>query len=93
MDREELVEAVAQLLTETSDAHHEAFHEHDGDDPEWPLWYAEYLLDRLEPLLDADLTRSELVYALVRAERERRGDSSSERWPEYYGGWLVDHYA
>jgi hypothetical protein len=91
MDPEELVEAIAQLFEETSEAHHGAFR--DGDDPEWPLWYADYMIDRLEPLLDADLTRSELVYALVRMERERRGDASSDDWPTYYAGWLIDHYA
>ena len=88
-----MVEAIAELLRETAEAHHRAFLDADGDDPDWPLWYSEYMLDPLEPLLDASLTRSELVYALVQAERDRMKDDSGTDWQEYYGAWLVERYA
>jgi len=52
-----MVERLAALFKETGDAHHEAFLETDGEDPEWPLWYAKYLQDRLTPFLAAPLTR------------------------------------
>ncbi len=32
----------------------------DGFDPEWPLYYADHLLGRLNELLGAKLTKSEL---------------------------------
>ena len=31
------------LLREVGEAHHQAYIETDGADPEWPLWYADYL--------------------------------------------------
>ena len=31
------------LFREVGEAHHQAYIETDGADPEWPLWYAEYL--------------------------------------------------
>ena len=43
-------EQIAQLLLQTGQAHHAAYFEADGADPDWPLWYAEYLQKRLPPL-------------------------------------------
>ena len=34
-------EQIAELLALTGKTHHAAFIEVDGDDPEWPLWYAD----------------------------------------------------
>ena len=42
-----LTSRVAALLEETGKAHHEAFASTGGDDPEWPLWYANHARDRL----------------------------------------------
>ena len=35
---------LASLFEETGQAHHRAFEKTDGMDPDWPLWYAGYLL-------------------------------------------------
>ena len=35
------------LFHEVGEAHHRAYIETDGADPEWPLWYADYLQERL----------------------------------------------
>ena len=40
------------LFHEVGEAHHRAYIETDGADPEWPLWYADYLRERLEELLE-----------------------------------------
>jgi glutaredoxin len=77
-------ERLAALFKQTGDAHHEAFRETDGDDPEWPLWYAEYLEDKLTPFLAAPLTRSRLVFCLIGADDEHRATESDMPWPEYY---------
>src|SRR3954471_10797358 len=37
------------LFHEVGEAHHQAYIETDGADPEWPLWYADYLRDKLAP--------------------------------------------
>jgi hypothetical protein len=56
---------------EVGEAHHQAYIETDGADPEWPLWYADYLRERLGDLLDAGFTKSELVHMLVLAANEQ----------------------
>ena len=60
------IEKLSQLLLETGHAHHQAFIETDGEDPEWPLWYADYLMDRLPAALGRELTKSEIT-AIVTA--------------------------
>jgi len=58
------------LFREVREAHHQAYIETDGSDPEWPLWYAEHLRERLGGLLNASLTKSELVYLLILVANE-----------------------
>jgi len=80
---------IADLLRETGEAHHEAFIETDGADPEWPIWYAGYLQERLGQQLDRQFTRSELVYLLVLAERDHAAEAPAEPWPDFYAQVLL----
>jgi glutaredoxin len=84
MDDATQIERLAALFEQTGQAHHEAFRDTDGDDPEWPLWYAEHLQERLQPFLAAPLTRSRLVFCLIGADDEHRATESDVPWPEYY---------
>ncbi|HEY7704422.1 MAG TPA: hypothetical protein VID03_06275 [Acidimicrobiia bacterium] len=81
-------EQLAALLTEVSEAHHDAFADVDGADPEWPLWYAQRMVGRTRALLGPDLTESRLVYLLVAASRvpPREG----EAWPRAYARFMVE---
>lgn len=81
------VAALAALLEEAGRAHHRAFT--DGTDPEWPLWYAEYLQPRLVEMGEAELTRSELVYLLVAAAR-RHADEDRDGWAPAYATFIAD---
>lgn len=85
-------EKVAALFEKAGHAHHQAFIETDGEDPEWPLWYAEYLHERLLDLLDADITKSEVVYLLVRLSREQSRVASETPWNEYYADNFVEQF-
>ena len=80
----EATETIERLLGEAAAAHHEAFIETDGADPEWPLWYASYLVDRLRDTAMFAGTRSELVYWLVRLDREYAEADSSIPWARFY---------
>ena len=84
MTAEAQVTQLAELFKQTGEAHHQAFLETDGEDPEWGLWYAEYLHERLAPFLAALLTRSRLVFCLIGADEEHRATESDVPWPEYY---------
>lgn len=92
MSGSDLPETLADLLMNTGKAHHQAFIEVDGADPDWPLWYADHLREPLGEQLGATFTKSELVYLLVLAEKERNLMAPGARWPQYYAGFLIDRY-
>ena len=80
------------LLIETGKAHHTAFQKTDGVDPEWPSWYAENLHQKLSRLIDADFTKSELVYLLVLAEKERQLQAPGANWSRSYSKFFLDRF-
>jgi glutaredoxin len=90
MSNEIMVERLAGLFKRTGEAHHKAFLDTDGDDPEWPLWYAEYLHDRLAPFLAAPLTRSRLVFCLVETDDEHRATDPEAPWTNYYARRVLE---
>ena len=81
------------LFREVGEAHHQAYIETDGADPEWPLWYADYLQERLAPLLDASFTKSELVYLLLRVANEQPLNAPGANWARYYARFFIHLYA
>lgn len=83
-------ENVAAVLREAGPAHHQAFIETDGEDPDWPLWYAGYLQESLSAALGVTLTKSELVYQLVDLERARQVEAPDADWPDFYAEALVE---
>lgn len=86
------VQRLAALLRATGRAHHQAYLHTNGEDPEWPLWYAGYLHERIAPLFDTPFTRSELVYLLVAAEREQAARDPGADWPEFYARFFLTHH-
>ncbi len=81
---------LAQLLKATGGAHHEAFIETDGFDPDWAIWYAEHAQDQVNSLLGADLSRAEIVYELVGLSREQPTNDPDTPWPDFYASSLID---
>ena len=75
---------LAGLLRQTIEAHHDAFIETGGADPEWPIWYAAYLHQRLPALRGVALTQSEWVFLLVKVEQSRLRQQIKEPWYDYY---------
>jgi NAD(P)H-hydrate epimerase len=92
MNDSERARKLAALLRESGHAHHQAFAETDGADPEWPLWYAGHMQSQVAPLLGRDVTRSELVYLLVSAARAHERDAPDADWPVFYAGYLLQGY-
>lgn len=81
---------LTNLLMETGQAHHEAFIETDGDDPEWPLWYANYLQKPLSDFFDHTFTQSKIVFEFMRMAETL--DTEGKKWPEVYAQDLVEKY-
>ena len=80
---------LADLLMQTGQAHHAAYHESDGFDPEWASWYAPVLQAGIGDRLGRKLTRSELVYLLIKAQREHDALDDGSPWPAYYAEVLL----
>lgn len=93
MTNQTLAKQIADLFQETGQAHHQAYIETDGDDPDWPLWYANHMHETLGHLLNATFTKSELVYLLVLLDKEQRLHAPGASWPIYYGKFFVERYA
>ena len=91
-DPADLTAKLEMLFEEVGQQHHEAFLETDGVDPEWPLWYADWLMDKLPALLGTDLTKSELVYLLVRLGKEQPHQAPGMPWSRTYAQFFARQY-
>lgn len=80
------------LFKEAGEAHHQAYAATDGADADWPIWYAEYLRDRLAALLNARFSKSELVYLFISLDREIQRDAPGADWRAYYARTLLQRY-
>lgn len=85
-------EQLENLFSEVAKAHHAAYIDTDGAHPDWPIWYAEYLRDRLAELLDASFTQSELVYLLVGFDRELQQTAPGAKWQRFYARKFLERY-
>ena len=80
---------IAELLRAAGQAHHHAFAATNGDDPEWPAWYARYLAPALPDLLGVSLPPEALAEQLRTADAEHRAKAPSQDWAGYYADWFV----
>jgi hypothetical protein len=88
-----LFEQLRTMFQETVNQHHQAYQESGGEDPEWPLWYADYLLADLGKLLNATFTKSELIYLLILVEKQRSLQAPGSDWATYYARFFSERYA
>ena len=91
-NNEKLIDKLANLVNETAEAHHKTFAATEGEDPDWPLWYADYLLEKLWRMLKAKFTKSELIYLLVLADKKNGVLAPGAYWPRFYAKFLVNRY-
>lgn len=81
------------LFGEVGRAHHDAFIDEDGVDPEWPLWYADYLQAPISKALDAVFLKSQLIYCLMDADFEHQVRAPDTDWRSFYAEQLIERYA
>ena len=84
---------LSHLFKDTGKAHHAAYIETDGDDPEWPLWYADHLQKPLGQALDMDFYKSQLIYCLMNADFEHGARTPETDWADFYASEFMEHYA
>lgn len=84
---------LSALFYKAGDEHLATHRETNGDDPEWPIWYAGYLLDNgLAGLLDAKLLKSDLIYLLVLVDRQQKLEAPGAHWENYYADFFASRY-
>lgn len=91
-DNKKMIDELASLLSETAEAHHKAFAATEGEDPDWPIWYADYLLDKMRQMLKAKFTKSELIYLLVLADKENGSIAPGAYRPRFYANLIISRY-
>jgi hypothetical protein len=89
-NNEKLIDELANLLNETAEAHHKAFTPTEGEDPDWPIWYAAYLLEKMHQILKAKFTKSELIYLLVSADKKNGFIAPGAYWPRFYAKYFLN---
>ncbi|MGH7686249.1 MAG: hypothetical protein ACREN2_05470 [Candidatus Dormibacteria bacterium] len=82
---------IATLLTEVGDLHHSVYRLSDGEDPDWAVWYAEWLatLSELPQLLGTKPTRGRLTCLLISLEAEYGAELRPESWEAFYAAALL----
>ena len=78
------VDDLAALITQTGEAHHAAYAASDGVDPEWAMWYSAHFQTLVGERLGKQLTRSEIVYLFLLAQKRIDEVESSTPWPLFY---------
>ena len=87
---ENLIDRLDQVLAAAGPAHHAAFAETNGSDPEWALWYAHYTAAEVRSILDRlDLTESRLVWAFVSADDAHTRSGSDVSWHRFSAEWFA----
>lgn len=92
--RDSRIERVSELLQEAAEIHHAVYRIVDGVDDDWASWYGDWLvrLSELPEVLGVTLVRSELVYMLVRLDKEYGERKVTEPWETHYARNLVEHF-
>ena len=85
----DLKKQLSELFAETGREHHKAFIATDGDDPDWPAWYAGYLQPRLGALLHRSFSVDELTKLMHALEAEGAAHPSERPWPQVYADALL----
>jgi hypothetical protein len=86
----EEVRDLTRLLGAAGRAHHVEF---GGPNPEWPEWYATFLIDNgLDSTIGFDPRFDDVVKWLKEADENHRAEAPEERWPGFYAerifGWI-----
>ena len=89
------VARVSGLLQEAGETHHRVYRIVDGDDPDWASWYADWLinLSELPEILGTRPVRSELIFMLVKLDKEFAEQAPGGTWQDHYARELVAHFA
>lgn len=85
-------QTLAEIFRGAGRAHHRAFAATNGDDPDWPEWYARDLAPTISAVLGTELRQETLSAGLRSADAEMRARAPSADWTQYYAEWFLARY-
>ena len=81
---------IAVVLRDVAKRHHRQFQSTRGEDINWPEWYAEHMLDKVNFVLKTELNTIDLAHLLTLAFKQFRSKGLPEHeWAEYFAEYLV----
>ena len=83
---------LSSLFREASNAHRESFADSRGQDPDWPLWYADHLQLPLSEAFDIHFYKSQLIYCLMNASFEHAARAPESDWADFWSREFIEHY-
>lgn len=89
---EQFSSQMRDLFDRTWHAHHAAFEEVDGHDPEWPAWYARYMGPELAALLGQPVAEATIAAHLTAADQAQRQEAPGGDWREFYARYFLERY-
>jgi len=89
----ELNDQLSAIFTEVEMAHHKAINGADNNDPEWPIWYADYLQEPLSEVFHNRFLKSSLIYCLMNANLEHISEAADIPWQQFYSRHFIEHFA
>jgi glutaredoxin len=93
MNKQQLQAKLGQLFRECVQAHEAVFPAANGEDPDWPAWYANCLQKPLEQALDTEFSLSHLIYCLMNADFEHTARAPETDLADYFAARFIEHYA
>lgn len=86
---------ISELLSEASQIHHKVYRIVDGDDADWPIWYANWLIDlsELPQMLGGRPVKSELTYVLVDLAKRHAAEAPDQTWQDFYAAGIAEHFS
>lgn len=82
-------------MHEAAELHHKVYKIVDDNDPDWASWYADWLinLSKLPKLLKVKPLRSELIYLLVKLDKDYSREKPDNTWEQYYAEEMINHFS
>lgn len=84
-----------ELLSKTAEVHHTVWEYQEGNDPDWALWYAQWLIEHSNfvEIIKKDTTISELTYILFLCDKEfTENNAPNTSWQEFYSEQIHNYY-
>jgi len=89
----EMTGKLTDLLRAAGAAHHDAFAHVNGEDPDWALWYAEFLHPQVTSQFGFAISKAEMVECLLSAATEHQARAPETDWAAFYAALLLEHLA